>query len=75
MKIAAVELAPRKIRVNAVSPGPTKTNVMDKAGLDEVTLQQITSHLITKIPLSRMAEAEEVGHLVAYLKEALYNNF
>ncbi|RYD92531.1 MAG: SDR family oxidoreductase, partial [Sphingobacteriales bacterium] len=30
MKIAAVELAPRKIRVNSVSPGPTQTEILNK---------------------------------------------
>jgi NAD(P)-dependent dehydrogenase (short-subunit alcohol dehydrogenase family) len=69
MKTAAAELAPRKIRVNAVSPGPTKTTIMDKAGLNEVTLRQIMGRLTSKIPLARMAEAEEVGHLVAYLAD------
>ncbi|WP_431241298.1 SDR family NAD(P)-dependent oxidoreductase [Flavobacterium sp. P21] len=31
MKSAALELAPRKIRVNSVSPGPTETEVMKKS--------------------------------------------
>ncbi len=34
-KIAALELAPRKIRVNAVSPGPVATEIMQKIGLNE----------------------------------------
>src|SRR3712207_419525 len=34
MKIAALELAPRNIRVNAVSPGPVATEIMGKIGLD-----------------------------------------
>lgn len=69
MKNAAVELASRKIRVNAVSPGPTKTNVMAKSGLDEATLQQVMSGVITKIPMARMAEAEEIARLVVYLSD------
>ena len=32
MKIAAVELAQRKIRVNAISPGPIETEILNKAG-------------------------------------------
>ena len=67
MRSAALELAPRKIRVNAVSPGPTITNAMSKSGLDEVTLEQVMDNIVNKIPVARMAEAEEIGELVAYL--------
>ncbi len=52
-KIAALELAPRKIRVNAVSPGPTKTEIMSKFGLDEETLKHINENLTAQIPLSK----------------------
>jgi NAD(P)-dependent dehydrogenase (short-subunit alcohol dehydrogenase family) len=66
-KTAAAELAPRKIRVNIVSPGPTKTEVMTKMGLDDVALQQIQDHLIDSIPLKKMGTAEDVAKLVVYL--------
>ncbi|MFC6100261.1 glucose 1-dehydrogenase [Olivibacter domesticus] len=66
-KTAAAELAPRKIRVNIVSPGPHKTEIMGKAGLDEATLQQIHERLINEIPLKKMGEAEDVARLVTYL--------
>ncbi|SEK99926.1 SDR family oxidoreductase [Parapedobacter koreensis] len=70
MKTAALELAPRKIRVNAVSPGPTKTEVMAKSGYPEEVLRQTREGLISRIPLHRMAEAEEIGKLVAFLASA-----
>src|SRR6187402_2024250 len=35
MKTAAKELAARKIRVNAISPGPTDTEIINKFGFDE----------------------------------------
>lgn len=69
MKVAAVELAAKGIRVNAVSPGPVKTAVMAKAGFDEAALEQLNASLANQIPIKRMAEAEEIGHLVAYLAE------
>lgn len=34
-KVFAVELAPRKIRVNAVSPGPVETPLYGKLGLQK----------------------------------------
>jgi len=67
MKSAALELAPRKIRVNAVSPGPIATEIMYKAGLDDATLGTITDSLITKSPLKRMGTSEEVASVVTYL--------
>lgn len=64
MKIAAVELAPRKIRINAVSPGPVATAIMDKSGLGD---QQIQDFILSGIPLSRFGNPGEVGRLIAYL--------
>ena len=63
MKIAALELASRKIRVNAVSPGPVATEIMDKLGLNAELEQQLTS----SIPLARLGQPEEVAHLIGFL--------
>lgn len=68
-KTAAAELAPRKIRVNIVSPGPTKTEVMTKMGLDDSALKQIQDHLIESIPLKKMGTAEDVAKMVVYLSD------
>ena len=67
MKIAAVELASRKIRVNSVSPGPTETEVMKKVGLDEATLKSIMDVVVDKIPLKQMGTSEDVAKMVSYL--------
>jgi NAD(P)-dependent dehydrogenase (short-subunit alcohol dehydrogenase family) len=67
MKTAALELASRKIRVNAVSPGPVKTSIMSKSGLSADILDSINSSLPTRIPLLRMGESAEVAELVAFL--------
>ncbi len=67
MKIAAAELAPRKIRVNAVSPGPIKTKILEKIGLSGEQLDSLKSDIVQRIPLLQMGEAADVGKLVAYL--------
>lgn len=63
MKIAALELSTRKIRVNAVSPGPVATEILNKLGLDN----SVESQLINSIPLARLGKADEVADLIAYL--------
>lgn len=63
MKIAAIELASRKIRVNAVSPGPIATEIMDKIGLD----QNMEAQMISSIPLTRFGRPSEVAKLISYL--------
>lgn len=64
VKVAALELAPRKIRVNAVSPGPVATEIMGKSGLEEQGMQD---RILSGIPLSRFGVPEEVAKLVVYL--------
>lgn len=63
MKIAALELAPRQIRVNAVSPGPVATEIMNKIGLND----ELETQLISSIPLARMGRPEEVASMIAFL--------
>lgn len=67
MRSAALELAPRKIRVNSVSPGPTETEVMNKVGLDKETIKTIMDVVVDKIPLKQMGTSEDVAKMVAYL--------
>lgn len=57
----ARELAPRKIRVNAVAPGPTNTPVM--AGIPDEWIKSMEA----SVPLGRMADPSEIAAAVAYL--------
>ena len=66
MRIAAVELAPRGIRVNSVSPGPTKTEILNKLGMDEAARQAIDEWMIERIPLKKIGSADDVAKMVAY---------
>ena len=67
MKIAAVELAPRKIRVNAISPGPIETEILNKAGYSAEELKGIKAWLMDNIPLRQIGKASDVARLVAHL--------
>jgi len=63
----AVELAPRGVRVNAVSPGAISTPIWTKSGLSAEQLTAVTESMAAGIPLKRLGEAEEVAAMVAFL--------
>jgi len=67
MKIAALELAPRKIRVNSVSPGPTETEIMKKIGLNDEEVKILMDAIVDNIPLKQMGTAADVAKMVSYL--------
>jgi 3-oxoacyl-[acyl-carrier protein] reductase len=60
-KALARELAPRNIRVNAVTPGFIATDMTSHIPEDA------KERLMQLIPLSRLGNAEEVAHAVAFL--------
>ncbi len=60
-KSLARELAKDHIRVNAVAPGITKTDMV--ANLPEAMIQP----LIARIPLGRIGESEDIANAVAFL--------
>lgn len=63
-RVAAAELAPRGIRVNILSPGPTATGINAKAGLDD---QATLAYLATQIPLGRAGTSDEVARAALFL--------
>jgi NAD(P)-dependent dehydrogenase (short-subunit alcohol dehydrogenase family) len=68
----ARELLPRGIRVNAVSPGPIDTPIIDKAAPKDVA-DQIKRQLRENNPMQRFGRPEEVAKAVLFLAfEATY---
>jgi NAD(P)-dependent dehydrogenase (short-subunit alcohol dehydrogenase family) len=66
-RTAATELAPRKIRVNSVNPGPTITPIFGKTGMTEEQLNEFSGAMQNKIPLKRFGQPEDIAKLVAFL--------
>ena len=66
-RTAATELAPRKIRVNAVNPGPIATPIFSKTGMSEEQLKGMGEAMQNRIPLKRYGQPEEIAELVTFL--------
>ncbi|MEO1232482.1 MAG: SDR family oxidoreductase [Myxococcota bacterium] len=74
MRAAATELAPRKIRVNSVNPGPVSTPIFGKTGMDKESLEGFAAAMQQRIPLKTFGTPEAVAAVVAFLasEEAWY---
>lgn len=66
-RVLALELAERKIRVNAVSPGPIGSDFWNRTGMPKDRVQQFIEKVLTTVPLGRVGEPEEVASVVAFL--------
>lgn len=69
-------LAADNIGVVAVSPGPTETERWDKlqaatARVKGITVEEAGAALVKGIPMGRIAQADEVGNLVAFAASPL----
>ncbi len=66
-RCAALELAPKGVRVNAVNPGVVVTEIHKRGGMSEEDYAKFLEHSKTTHPLGRVGEAGEVADLVFYL--------
>ncbi|MFJ4624403.1 SDR family NAD(P)-dependent oxidoreductase [Streptomyces sp. NPDC088812] len=65
----ALELAAEGVRVNAVAPGPTRTDVMLHAGLSPEAANDMYAYERERIPTHHIASADEVAHWILRLAE------
>jgi NAD(P)-dependent dehydrogenase (short-subunit alcohol dehydrogenase family) len=63
----ASELMPRKIRVNAISPGVITTPIFGRLGVPKEVVEEIGKSLQEKIPFKRFGAPEEIAKAVAFL--------
>jgi len=62
-----VELKSRRIRVNAVSPGPIETPVIGKLGMSDAQAADFMAGVVSAVPMGRMGRADEIAKAVLFL--------
>lgn len=66
-RCAALELAPKGVRMNAVNPGVVVTQLHRTAGMPDDTYAKFLEHSKSTHPLGRVGTADEVAELILFL--------
>lgn len=67
VRVLASELAPRRIRVNQVTPGGTKTPIWTPLAPNAQAQDALDKRISAATPLGRMAEPEEIAQAALFL--------
>ena len=62
-----VDLRQRKIRVNAISPGPLDTTIFSIAVQTEEESKQVKASLVASVPMGRMGSPDEIAKAATFL--------
>lgn len=62
VKVMALELAPKKIRVNSIMPGMIRTNMVKAYGLSEVEMEAV----VNSYPLGRIGEPQDIAKAATF---------
>jgi NAD(P)-dependent dehydrogenase (short-subunit alcohol dehydrogenase family) len=67
VKTFASELSAKKIRLNAVSPGPIETDFFNKTGMNQEQINGFAGAVLPQVPLGRFGKSVEVAKAVTFL--------
>jgi NAD(P)-dependent dehydrogenase (short-subunit alcohol dehydrogenase family) len=77
-RVAALELAP-EVRVNAVLPGAVQTAMfeagLDRFAADDASRRAAVDRLVSRTPLARVGEPEEIARVIAFLLDNEQSSF
>lgn len=63
----AAELAPRRVRVNVLSPGAIETPIFGTLGMSQAQLDGMVGQFSAQIPLGRFGRADEMAKAAVFL--------
>jgi NAD(P)-dependent dehydrogenase (short-subunit alcohol dehydrogenase family) len=63
----SAELVGRGIRVNAISPGPVTTPILERMGMSAEALEQTRQSIVAQVPMKRFARPEEIAKTALFL--------
>src|SRR5947209_12521084 len=66
-RCAALELATKGVRVNAVNPGVVVTQIHKRGGMSEADYEKFLERSKTTHPIGRVGEASEIAELIYFL--------
>ncbi|PZC78895.1 hypothetical protein B5X24_HaOG217089 [Helicoverpa armigera] len=66
-KCTALQLGPKGVRVNAVNPGPVKTELFRRAGMSYADCDKMFVVIEMNSPLKKIIKGEDVAELVMFL--------
>lgn len=66
-RCAALELAPKGVRVNAVNPGVTVTNLHRRSGMTDESYEAFLVRSRETHPIGRPGDADEIAELIFFL--------
>ncbi|MFD6281136.1 SDR family NAD(P)-dependent oxidoreductase [Streptomyces sp. NPDC060209] len=67
----ALELASEGVRVNAIAPGPTETDVLAAAGLSQDTIDGIRQQERERIPTGRLGDPKDIADWILRIADPL----
>jgi NAD(P)-dependent dehydrogenase (short-subunit alcohol dehydrogenase family) len=62
----SAELLPRRIRVNAISPGPVATPILNKMGLPANETDGLKAAIQSQVPIGRFGEPAEIAKVATF---------